>query len=58
MTPDNKTNASQVQTQRQKNLPIAKKEDVEFSSAAADSADKAAQNRAAAADNRQNTTNK
>jgi hypothetical protein len=59
MTQENKTNAaSQAQTQRQKNLPIARKEDVEFSSEAADNEDMAAQNRAAAANKRQtNTTN-
>jgi hypothetical protein len=61
MTPENKTNAAS-QAQRQKNLPIARNEDVEFSNEAADNTDKVAQSRAAAANNRQtnttNTTNK
>jgi hypothetical protein len=57
MTSENKTNAvPQTQTQRQKNLPIVKKEDVEFSYEAADNEDMAAQSRAAAANNRINTT--
>jgi hypothetical protein len=58
MTSENKTNAgSQAQTQRQKDLPIARNKDVEFSSEAADNEDMAAQNRATEANNRQNSTN-
>jgi hypothetical protein len=54
----NSKGSSQEQAQRQKNLPIARKEDVEFSSEAADSADVTAQQRAARADNQQNNKNK
>jgi hypothetical protein len=57
-TEKNSKGSSQEQAQRQKNLPIAKKEDVEFSSEAADSADVTAQQRAARADNQQNNKNK
>jgi hypothetical protein len=58
MSSENKTNAaSTVQSQRQKNLPIARNKDVEFSSEAADNEDMAAQNRATAANKRQNSAN-
>jgi hypothetical protein len=60
MPADNKNKgSSQVQSQRQKNLPTASNQDVEFSSDQADSQDVAAQRRAAAANSRQNnSTNK
>jgi hypothetical protein len=57
MTSENKSNgSSQEKSQRQKNLPIASSEDVEFSSEAADSEDLEANQRAAAANNRQNSS--
>jgi hypothetical protein len=54
----NSKGSSQEQVQRQKNLPTARNEDVEFTSEAADSADVTAQQRAARADNQQNNKNK
>jgi hypothetical protein len=59
MSAENKTKvSSQQQSERQKNLPIARNEDVEFSSEAADSEDIQAQQRAARANSRQNNSNK
>jgi hypothetical protein len=56
MSSENKSNdSSQEKSQRQKNLPIGSKQDVEFSSEAADSEDLEANQRAAAANNRQNS---
>ncbi|QGQ95709.1 YfhD family protein [Paenibacillus psychroresistens] len=57
MSSENKTNgSSQEKTQRQKNLPIASSQDVEFSSEAADSQDLEANQRATAANNRQKSS--
>jgi hypothetical protein len=57
MSSENKSNdSSQEKSQRQKNLPIASSKDVEFSSEAADSEDLEAKQRAAAANNRQNSS--
>jgi hypothetical protein len=50
----NSKGASKEQTQKQKNLPVVRNEDVEFSREAADSDDMNAQQRAARANNQQN----
>jgi hypothetical protein len=57
MSSENKSNgSSQEKSQKQKNLPIASSQDVEFSSEAADSEDLEANQRAATANNRQKST--
>jgi hypothetical protein len=59
MSSENKSKvSSQQQSERQKNLPIARNEDVEFSSETADSEDIQAQQRAARANSQQNNSNK